>query len=218
MRTTKISNELYEDLVKSLNDNSSNLDIIDWQVNKEILKGLYNIDHDTTQTQRAIIKDKNIRKQITSVLEDFGFTNGEGQGWMCYSRAYLPTALHVDVPQDNVEEDGYTVIIPLTTDPGIKTLVFKEKTNNPILDYWIQKQDWSSREKLNNLSKTYNVSNSWYWQPDIVDYMELDGIADWEKGNAFCLRRSQIHCSTNFRQNGFEYKDYILVQTNDRQV
>jgi hypothetical protein len=216
MRTTKISNELYEDLIKSLNNNSSNLDIIDWQVNKEILKGLYNIDHDTAQTQRAIIKDKNIRKQITSVLEDFGFTNGEGQGWMCYSRAFLPTSLHVDIPQDNVEDDGYTVIIPLTTDPSIKTLVFKEKTNNPILDYWIKKQDWSSREKLNNLSKTYDVSNGWYWQPDIVDYMELDGIADWEKGNAFCLKRSQIHCSTNFRKNGFEYKDYILVQTNNK--
>ena len=60
------------------------------------------------------------------------------------------------------------------------------------------------------------MSNGWYWQPDIVDYMELDGIADWEKGNAFCLKRSQIHCSTNFRKNGFEYKDYILVQTNNK--
>ena len=213
MKTINIPHDICELFAHSLEENSDKLDIIDWQNNTEILKKLYNINEKTPQTKRGHVTDSEVRNQVTKVLENLGFKNGEGQGWMMYSRAFLPTALHVDIAMDDTQADGHTIIIPLTESDKIKTLVFKERTNHPILDYWIEKQDWNSRVKVNNVSTDHNMSHGWWRKPNITDYMDLDGIANWKMGTAFCFRRSQIHASTNFRHDGFPFKDYILVQT-----
>jgi hypothetical protein len=215
MKTINVPHDICELFARSLQQNSDKLDIIDWQINIEILKKLYNINAKTPQTIRGHVTDSEVRDQVTKILENLGFKNGDGQGWMMYSRAFLPTALHVDIPMDNTKADGYTIIIPLTNSDKIKTVVFKERTNYPILDYWIEKQDWDSREKVNTVSVDYDMSHGWWRRPDITDRMELDGIANWQIGTAFCFRRSQIHGSTNFTHAGFPFKDYILVQTND---
>lgn len=213
MKTISVPHDVCDLLVDSLRQNSDKLDIIDWQINTEILKKIYNIDAKTPQTIRGHVKDLEVRNQVKKIMENFGFE--DFNGWMMYSRAFLPTSLHVDIPMDDTKADGHTMIIPLTYSDKIKTVIFKERTNYPILDYWIEKQDWDSREKVNTISVDYNMSHGWWRRPDITDRMELDGIANWQIGTAFCFRRSQIHGSTNFTQAGFPFKDYIMVQTDD---
>jgi len=215
MRTIEYPIDIAKEFQLSFAQNQDRLDIIDWQVNEEILKTLYNIEGKTAQTRRAQVQDPVIRSKIRNILTDLGIDKQKGEGWMCYSRAFLPTALHVDIPEDDVNENGHTIIIPLTPSDKIKTLVFKEECNSPILDYWIEKQDWDNREKISEISAKHDMSHGWWKRPDIVDHMELDGIGEWKVGTAFCFKRSQIHGSTNFTHAGFPFKDYLLVQTNN---
>ena len=190
-----------------------------WQVNKPILKNLYNITEDRYhQTKRGEIKDEEMRQEIFSTVAEFGLSKkvDRRNAYMNFARGFLPIAIHVDVPADNIHEDGNTILIPLTFDDRIKTFWWKEKVYEPVFDYWIEKQNWDQREKVNNISEQYDVRNGYFPKPDVTDYMELDGIGEWFKGNCFCGRRSQPHCSNNFKTSGIEYKDYILIQTTDQ--
>ena len=190
-------------------------DDFQWQSNKHYFKKVFNIDQDSgIQTARRRIYGP-VTELVADSVKQFGFDKIE-RCYMKFARGYLPIAMHVDVPAHNVEEDGWSIMIPLTFSNHIKTIAFTEKVTEPIFDYWIESQDWTARQKKNNLREKFNLKNAYYDKPEIVDYMEVDGIGDWLKGNVFCFRRSNPHCSTNFRTLGLPYKDYIIIQTDDK--
>jgi hypothetical protein len=45
-----------------------------------------------------------------------------------------------------------------------------------------------------------------------VDFLELDGMAEWKKGSLFKFKCKQLHASNNFKAFA-ELKDYILIHT-----
>lgn len=216
MRSFSISDQKVNDLRNFFDRNFPNFNDFQIQYNKDLLKKLYNIDTNDKEIQsiRGEIKNIDERKYIVDLLLEFGFQEEVIRGaFMNYSRGYLPIAIHVDVPEDNPNEDGDTILIPLTFNDNIKTIWWKGQVKDPIFDNWIARQDWTNKKKVNNLSQTLNLKNGYWLKPDIVDYMELDGIGHWKKGNVFTGRRSQPHCSNNFKSYGIPHKDYIIIQT-----
>ena len=218
MRTIKIPDEKIDLFREWFDANLPKFNDYQWQINKSILKNLYNITEDRYhQTKRGEIKDKEMRREILSAVSEFDFDkNSMTNPYMNFARGFLPIAIHVDIPDFDTHQDGNTILIPLTFSDKIKTFWWKEKVYEPIFDYWIEKQNWNQRKKVNNISEQYDVTNGFFPKPDVTDYMELDGIGEWFKGSCFSGRRSQPHCSNNFKTSGIEYKDYILIQTTDQ--
>ena len=218
MKTIRIPDEKIDLFREWFNASLSLFDDVAWQTNKTILKNLYNITEDRYyQTKRGEIKNKEMRKEILNAVSEFGFEkNSMINPYINFARGFLPIAIHVDIPDSDTHQDGNTILIPLTFSDKIKTFWWKENVYEPVFDYWVEKQDWTQRKKVNNISEQYNITNGFLPNPDIIDHMELDGIGEWYKGNCFSGRRSQPHCSNNFKTNGIEYKDYILIQTTDQ--
>ncbi len=186
-----------------------------WQCNKKILKNLYGIDKEKDyQSKRGEIIDKKIRKEIMLAIASFEIPKKILQGsYMNFARGILPIAVHVDIAED--KRDGDTIIIPLTFNKKIKTIWFNEKVFEPIFDNWISAQNFDTKEKTNNLRNELDLTNAYYHNPKLIDFLKLDGIGEWTKGNAFRGRRSQPHCSNNFKSSGIDFKDYIIIQTGD---
>ena len=189
-----------------------------WQINKPILETLFNIKEDRhPQWIRGRIDEVHRKQEIISAIANFGFDqNSIENSVMYFTRSFLPVAIHVDIPNYDINCDGNTIMIPLTFNDKIKTICWKGYVNEPIFDYWVEKQNWDSRKKLNNLTKQYDLTNGYFLRPNIVEYMELDGIGEWFKGSCFAFRRSQPHCSSNFKSSGIEYKDFIIIQSIDQ--
>lgn len=187
-----------------------------WQVNKDLLKKVYNITgvDKVMQTKRGLMKHgTEARELVIDLLEPFNI-KASPRGWhINYARGFLPIAIHVDIADYKPHDDGDTILIPLTFDDRIKTIWWKGHVYEPIFDYWVESQDWSKKKKQNSLSEQFDMSNGYWPKPEIVDYMPLDGIGEWSKGNIFRGVRSQPHASNNFKSSGIEYKDYILIQT-----
>lgn len=192
-----------------------NFNDFQWQCNKKILQNLYGIEKEKDyQSKRGEIIDTKIRKEIMTAVENFKIPKKILQGsYMNFARGILPIAVHVDIAED--KKDGYTIIIPLTFNTKIKTIWFAEKVFEPIFDSWIEAQNFDQREKENNLRQQLDLSNAYYHNPEVIDFLKLDGIGEWTKGNAFRGRRSQPHCSNNFKTSNIDFKDYIIIQTGD---
>lgn len=219
MDSITVSHDKIDQLRKYFDEAYDSLDDAQWQINKELLEKIYNItDKDKVmQTKRGLMKrGTEARKLLIEILEPFGI-KANPNGWhINYARGFLPIAMHVDIPEDNPNQDGDTILIPLTFDDRIKTLWWKGHVYAPVFDYWIQEQDWSKKTKQNNLTEQFDMSNGYWRKPEVVNYMPLDGIGEWSKGNIFKGRRSQPHASNNFKSSGITHKDYILIQTTDQ--
>jgi hypothetical protein len=213
MDSIVISNEKILQLRKFFDKAYYNLEDAQWVNNKEQLEKLYNIKNveRKMQTKRGLVKG-DARDLVIECCANFNIDeNIITNAHMNFARAFLPIAIHVDIADP--KNDGDTIIIPLTFDTKIKTIWWKGKITSPIFDDWINAQDWSTKKRVNKLSEEFDLSNGYWSKPEIIDYMDLDGIGEWQRGNVFRGRRSQPHCSTNFLNSGIKSKDYILIQT-----
>jgi len=216
MKTKILSEDFINELRRLFDKHLDKFEISAWQTNQDILKNLFKISDDKhIQTMRHTIKDQSVKNLIASEFKDIHDEQKIRKAFINYQRGYLPISMHIDIPADNPNENGYTFLIPLTFEKNIQTVAWKQETNGAILDYWIEKINWSNKPKLNNIGKQLDLSNGYFFKPEIVNYIEVDGIGEWFKGNVFGFKRSQIHCSNNFRNYGIPYKDYIVIQTEE---
>ena len=157
----KITDDVHNELIEIFDNNLSKFDDHVWNTRAPMLKELYNInDEKHIQTLRMEIKDPSVQAKIKSIVNLFdGLDNAHG--FMNFCRGYLPIAMHTDVcvNPDNTVEDGYTIMIPLTVDKRIQTMVWQERMGYPVFDDWVNTIDWNNRVKLNNLSEKYNLTN-----------------------------------------------------------
>ena len=215
MDTIQIPNDTIDHLRYLFDKAYDSLDDAQWIYNKEQLKKLYGIEgmDRVMQTKRGQ-PSNDVQKIIIDAVKEFDSPGLEKSPHINFARAFYPIAIHVDINESL--EDGNTIIIPLTFNDDIKTLWWKKRVYSPIFDFWVQEQNFFvGKNKVNDLSTRYNLDTGFWPKPEIVDYMEIDGIGDWQKGTAFMGRRSQPHCSTNFLKSGITHKDYILIQTNE---
>lgn len=132
-----------------------------------------------------------------------------------FSRSVYPVGIHTDTDEKN--HTGHTIMIPLTSDARIKTLVWKETTRAQSgLDSIFQRfqNDIKSFKPQPRISKQLNLKNCWLGYPSIVDFLELDGIAEWQTGSIFKFERQQLHASNNYRAFA-EFKDYVLIHNDE---
>jgi len=132
-----------------------------------------------------------------------------------FSRSVYPIGIHTDTDEKNLK--GHTIIIPLTFDERIKTLVWKETalTQKGLNDIFQRFQtDLKSFQPQPRISNKFDLRNCWMGRPSIVDFLQLDGMAPWRTGSIFKFERQQLHASNNYREF-VEFKDYVLIHNDE---
>lgn len=128
-----------------------------------------------------------------------------------FSRSMHPVGIHTDTNEQ--EHTGHTIMIPLTFDNRIKTLAWKETAiGQSGLDKIFQRfqTDIDSFTRRSNISQELDLRNCWLGDPTIVDFLELDGMAEWRAGSIFKFERKQLHASNNYKAF-VDFKDYVLI-------
>jgi len=132
-----------------------------------------------------------------------------------FVRAVNPLGIHTDT--DERYHKGHTILIPLTSDDRIKTVVWREtaiaqKGLNAIFQRF--QTDFDSFQTQPRINDKFNLGNCWSGRPSIVDFLELDGVAEWHTGSIFKFERQQLHASNNFRKF-VEFKDYVKIHNDE---
>lgn len=185
----------------------------------------YTIDHEDTikeifnLTEKSLIQQKRSELSKTEIGEYIKKLLGplaklSPRDFVYFSRSFYPIGLHADT--DDKQSKGKTFLIPLTYDERVKTIVFKDKMTNPEFGKFVQEfaNNISKFEYKSNLSEQYKLAHCWFGSPNLLDYMELDGMGAWAKGSVIEFDRNQLHASNNYK-DFVDYKDYILVHTNE---
>jgi len=132
-----------------------------------------------------------------------------------FSRSVYPVGIHTDTNIKNCK--GHTIMIPLTFNAGIKTVVWRETAiGQQELNTIFQRfqNDINSFRPQPKISQQLDLRNCWLGTPSIVDFLELDGMADWCAGAVFRFDRQQLHASNNYREF-VEFKDYVLIHNDE---
>jgi len=132
-----------------------------------------------------------------------------------FSRSGYPVGIHTDTDKKNFK--GHTIMIPLTFDERIKTLVWCETAVahsglNAIFQRF--QTDRKSFRPQPRISDKFDLRNCWLGTPSIVDFLQLDGMAEWRTGAIFKFERQQLHASNNFKEF-VEFKDYVLIHNDE---
>ena len=132
-----------------------------------------------------------------------------------FSRSVYPIGIHTDTDEKNLK--GHTIMIPLTCDERIKTLVWKETAVaqsglNAIFQRF--QTDIKSFQPQPRISNKLDLRNCWLGQPSVVDFLQLDGMASWRTGSIFKFERQQLHASNNYREF-VDHKDYVLIHNDE---
>jgi hypothetical protein len=130
-----------------------------------------------------------------------------------FTRSYQPLLIHVDSDKD--KDQGATIIIPLTFDVNIKTIVWSNRSSRgnllniigPLLG------DKENSPILSDISKQINLDHIDTDHIHLADLLELDGFVAWSKGVAFLFDKMQLHASSNFKSLGHDHKDFIVLHT-----
>lgn len=126
-----------------------------------------------------------------------------------YERQYVPTPLHIDP-----EVFEYTVIVPIYHDPRIKTLAWKQQFKDiNTWTQWVIDFDPAGQTPKNSVGESGLIDHTFDENKGIyiADYLDFDGVFDYDLGSAAGFYSNQVHCSSNWRKLGFEYKDWVAI-------
>jgi hypothetical protein len=194
----------------------SKFDEIYWITNPDEIQDLYNSkEQRLIQQERIVVRQQSVLEAIRTIIDRVlpNFLNPNAR--ILFSRSFHPIGIHTDTSETHWQ--GHTLMIPLTFNNDIKTLVWKQTALgqsglNEIFQRFINHTD--SFTKQSNISQQLDLRNCWLGQPPIVDFLELDGIAEWQSGSLFKFERKQLHASNNYKTI-VDFKDYVLIH-NDK--
>jgi hypothetical protein len=136
---------------------------------------------------------------------------------LMFVRVHLPADLHVDKLHERAEhDDGYTLIIPLTFDSNIKTVVWdQEFYSRTEAEAWKRSVlDNKEPETTSGVPQGVDLQHCTVGDKFLPDYLDNVQLAEWEPGSIIVFERQRIHCSSNFR-NHLPFKDYVLIHSQD---
>jgi len=196
-------------------------DIYYLTLTKEEIKDLYKLDSDSdsllVQVERTNVSALPVGEFIRNIVNKILTEPLDKSIPIYFARSIYPAGIHVDFKKDR-SFNGETIIIPLTFDERIKTLVWKETVDNGhsgVSDLLQRFRDnIRSFKKYSKLSTKLDLKNCWSGYPSVVDFLELDGMAEWKKGSLFKFRCNQLHASNNFKEHT-TFKDYVLIHTDN---
>lgn len=183
---------------------------------KDTIKNIYGIDNvdQLVQQERLVINQLPLGEKIKKIFQpylakellDDSYHNPI---WAC--RAHLPIGIHTDTEVD--KPDGYTVLMPLTFNTSIKTVVWKPLLGKVALDKLMQNfmQEPLLYPQKCHVSQELELNHCWMSDPKLTDALELDGYAAWEPGVILKFDRRHPHGGNNWKTKDLPYKDYILI-------
>jgi hypothetical protein len=184
--------------------------------NPDEIRELYNLESESLiQQERVEINSYPVAEFVRNIVDRILPNPLKSFTPIMFSRSVYPVGIHTDTDEKN--HTGHTIMIPLTSDARIKTLVWKESARGqPGLDSIFQRfqNDIKSFKPHPRISKQLDLKNCWLGHPSIVDFLELDGIAEWQTGSIFKFERQQLHASNNYRAFA-EFKDYVLIHNDE---
>lgn len=220
-------------------ENKKNFDS-NWIEDEATMLALYELTEPTMMWERWSPNDSNYIDKIEELLDYLQIQYTDFSSYI--KTEYIPVGIHVDSefnpqPGDefyysylhNASHDdgpGYSVILPIETfGEHHETIVFKQTaTGNPQLvekteNYYfngVVSEDWVLHNNEYNLDyDDYNHvhMNTYRDNKCILDYLEVEGVLQWEKDTAIAFDKKQFHTSVNFRRHGIKQKNFILVHT-----
>ena len=184
--------------------------------NPDEIHELYNSNAESLiQQERVRINSYPVAELVRSIINRILPSPLRMSTPIMFSRSVYPVGIHTDT--DERDHEGHTIMIPLTFDDRIKTLVWKETAIaqsglNSIFQRF--QTDIKSFTPQPRISNKLNLRNCWMGQPSIVDFLQLDGVAEWRTGSIFKFERQQLHASNNYREF-VEFKDYVLIHNDE---
>jgi len=184
--------------------------------NPDEIRELYNSDAESlTQQQRVSINAYPVAELVRNIVNRVLPNPLKDSIPIMFSRSVYPVGIHTDTNER--DHEGHTIMIPLTSDPRIKTLVWRETAIaqsglNAIFQRF--QTDRKSFQPQPRISNKFDLRNCWLGRPSIVDFLELDGLAEWRTGSIFKFERQQLHASNNYREF-VEFKDYVLIHNDE---
>jgi len=184
--------------------------------NPDEIHDLYNSqDSKLVQQERVDIRPYPVADVIRSIVNRILPNPLKSSIPIMFSRSVYPVGIHTDT--DERAHTGHTIMIPLTFDDRIKTLTWKETAiGQSGLDTIFQRfqSDINSFTQQSQISQQLDLRNCWLSQPSIVDFLELDGMAEWRAGSIFKFERKQLHASNNYKAF-VDFKDYVLIHNDE---
>jgi hypothetical protein len=184
--------------------------------NPDEIRELYNSESETLiQQERISVNPYPVAEFVRSIVNRILPNPLKISTPIMFSRSVYPVGIHTDT--DERDHKGHTIMIPLTSDPRIKTLVWRETA---IAQLGLNKifhrfqTDLKSFEPQPRISNKFDLRNCWLGRPSIVDFLQLDGVAEWRSGSIFKFERQQLHASNNYREF-VEFKDYVLIHNEE---
>lgn len=183
---------------------------VNWEENGVVLDRRLQVLH--TDAEWEII--------MRIVNENFATTE---QVWAAYQMQNFAHNIHIDDYGKDQPLPTYTIVISVLTEPKFKTIVWKEVGANnqelqqTILDFY-QDTD-TQRTRITNISETEDLDHTPPRQPGMqfVDYLNLDGVFSYKKGDAVLFNARQYHCTSNWTKypefTGREFLQIHVVST-----
>jgi hypothetical protein len=184
--------------------------------NLDEIRELYNSNLDSLpQQERMVVNSYPVADLVRSIVNRILPKPLKTSTSIMFSRSVYPIGIHTDTDEKNLK--GHTIMIPLTFDERIKTLVWcKTAAGQSGLNAIFQRfqLDPTSFQPQPRISNKFDLRNCWMGRPSIVDFLQLDGMAPWRTGSIFKFERQQLHASNNYREF-VEFKDYVLIHNDE---
>ncbi len=184
--------------------------------NPDEIRELYNSNLESLpQQERVVVNSYPVADRVRSIVNRILPSPLKTSTPIMFSRSVYPIGIHTDTDEKNFK--GHTIMIPLTFDKRIKTVVWQETAIaqqglNAIFQRF--QTDIKSFRPQPRISNQFDLRNCWMGQPSIVDFLQLDGLAEWCAGSIFKFSRQQLHGSNNYREF-VDHKDYVLIHNDE---
>ena len=179
------------------------------------LKELYNLTPEECKVleYRSEIKDGPLRDLLEEKV--YQIIPNHIQFYAAYQRQFLPQLEHVDDINDSHDINWcFTGVIPLEENINNihKTIVWDKsfKTTENMYEY-LNNLDESTLDKTKRIDESYDIEHVLYGMSKL-NYINLDGVYNYELGSMGLFTRTHIHCSSNWKKyNLCDYKDFIIL-------
>jgi hypothetical protein len=138
--------------------------------------------------------------------------------WSAYQRQSSPHNIHIDdYMSDQESGHRYTYILGMDTVPEFKAIVWKEKCHDnaqlhEFVANWGKLRQFKKKTSLisqaQDLEHTFDSNQQDY----MADYLELDGIYQYQAGTACLFDATQLHCTSNWvKYQKFPYRELLQI-------
>jgi hypothetical protein len=185
--------------------------------NPDLIKKFYNLDDWKILEYRSEIS-KLPGDPTRQFLEKIVYQYVPRHVWFyaAYQRQFIPQGIHVDDIEEIHNLDWcFSGIIPL--DPNVgdihKTIVWNKSfnTTEKMFEY-IRTVDKSTLNYQNKNSAKYDIEHTLDGMFEVLDFIDLDGVYNYQLNSLGLFTRTNMHCSSNWRKyNTCEYKDFVIL-------